>query len=61
MVCWFIKKSVFVSLGVFLMAALATTAFSQDYPTKTITSVVGMEAGGIVDVASRVLWKKQKR
>jgi len=48
-------------LGVFLMIALATPAISQDYPSKTITAVVGMEPGGIVDVATRVLVDDAKK
>ena len=56
-----LRKVLWSLMGVFLMAALATTAFSQDYPTKAITAVVGMEAGGIVDVATRVLTDEAKK
>ena len=55
------KKVLVCLLGVFLMTVSAATAFSQDYPTKTITIVVGMEPGGIVDVASRVLAEETKK
>ena len=61
---WFagpLRKVLWSLMGVFLMAALATTAFSQDYPSKTITAVVGMEPGGIVDVATRVLVDEAKK
>lgn len=44
-----------------LLIFLGTTAFSQDYPTKAITMVVGMEPGGIVDVATRVLSDEAKK
>ncbi len=50
-----------MSLGCFLVAGLAAVAFSQDYPTKTITMEVGMEPGGIVDVATRVLSEETKK
>ena len=55
------KKVLLCLLGFFLMTALAATAFSQDYPTKAITAVVGMEPGGIVDVATRVLTDEAKK
>jgi len=55
------KKVLVCLLGVFLMTVSAATAFSQDYPTKPITIVVGMEPGGIVDVASRVLAEETKK
>jgi len=55
-------KKLFLFLGMFgFLVALGTTAFSQDYPTKAITMVVGMEAGGIVDVATRVLSDEAKK
>jgi tripartite-type tricarboxylate transporter receptor subunit TctC len=56
-----LEKVLSVFMGVFLMAALSGTAFSQDYPTKSITAVVGMEPGGIVDVATRVLTDEAKK
>jgi tripartite-type tricarboxylate transporter receptor subunit TctC len=56
-----LKKGFLCLLGLFLMAALTPPAFSQDYPTKTITIAVGMAAGGIVDVASRVLSEETKK
>jgi tripartite-type tricarboxylate transporter receptor subunit TctC len=61
---WFVTSSTKVLLcflGFFLMMAFAATAFSQDYPTKAITAVVGMEPGGIVDVATRVLTDEAKK
>jgi tripartite-type tricarboxylate transporter receptor subunit TctC len=44
-----------------LLYLVAGPAFSQDYPTKAITAVVGMEAGGIVDVATRMLMDDAKK
>jgi tripartite-type tricarboxylate transporter receptor subunit TctC len=55
------KKVVLSLLGILGMIALSATAFSQDYPSKTITAVVGMEPGGIVDVATRVLVDEAKK
>jgi tripartite-type tricarboxylate transporter receptor subunit TctC len=55
------KKVVLSLLGILVMIALSATAFSQDYPSKTITAVVGMEPGGIVDVATRVLVDEAKK
>jgi tripartite-type tricarboxylate transporter receptor subunit TctC len=55
------RKVLSVFLGIFIMAGLSNTAFSQDYPTKAITAVVGMEPGGIVDVATRVLADEAKK
>jgi tripartite-type tricarboxylate transporter receptor subunit TctC len=54
------KVAVFL-LGMLTLVAFSTAAFSQDYPTKAITAVVGMEPGGIVDVATRVLVDEAKR
>jgi tripartite-type tricarboxylate transporter receptor subunit TctC len=54
-------KWVFVLLISFLFCPFPGTAFSQDYPTKAITVVVGMDPGGIVDVASRVLSEEAKK
>jgi tripartite-type tricarboxylate transporter receptor subunit TctC len=51
----FSKRVLLCLLGVLFVAGFAAAAFSQDYPSKTITLEVGMEAGGIVDVATRVL------
>ncbi len=47
-------KLVLGLLAPFLILVFSGAAFSQDYPTKAITAVVGMEPGGIVDVATRV-------
>jgi tripartite-type tricarboxylate transporter receptor subunit TctC len=41
-----------------LLAACATHAFAQQYPTKTIRIVVGYSPGGGTDVLSRLLAKK---
>ena len=45
---------------VFVMGSVAV-AVSQDYPTKTITMVCGMDPGGVVDVATRVLVEGTKK
>jgi len=61
---WFIassRKVLSCLLGIVFMMGFTTVAFSQDYPTKTITMVVGMEPGGIVDVATRVLSEEAKK
>jgi len=55
------RKVVLSPVGILLMIALSATAFPQDYPTKAITVVVGMEPGGIVDVATRVLSDNTKK
>ncbi len=56
------SRKVAVSLlGMLVMMAFSAPAFSQDYPSKTITAVVGMEPGGIVDVATRVLVDEAKK
>jgi tripartite-type tricarboxylate transporter receptor subunit TctC len=48
-------------IGIVFMMCSTTVAFSQDYPTKAITAVVGMEPGGIVDVATRMLMEEAKK
>jgi len=55
------KKVLACLLGIVFMMGFTNIAFSQDYPTKAITVVVGMEAGGIVDVASRILSEETKK
>ena len=55
------RKMVLSLVGIFVMIAFSATAFPQDYPTKAITVVVGMEPGGIVDVATRVLSEDTKK
>jgi tripartite-type tricarboxylate transporter receptor subunit TctC len=54
-------KVVLALLTPLMICVLSATAFSQEYPTKTITAVVGMEAGGIVDVATRMLMEDAKK
>jgi tripartite-type tricarboxylate transporter receptor subunit TctC len=57
-----LSRKVAVSLlSMLALVAFSATAFSQDYPTKGITAVVGMEPGGIVDVATRVLVDEAKK
>ena len=57
-----LSRKVAVSLlSMLALVAFSGAAFSQDYPTKAITAVVGMEPGGIVDVATRVLVDEAKR
>ena len=36
------------------LAVLATAAPAQDYPTRPITLMVGLAAGGITDVTARL-------
>jgi len=55
------KKVLACLLGIVFMMGFTTVALSQEYPTKGITLVVGMEPGGIVDVASRVLGEETKK
>ena len=57
----FFRKILSCLLGVIFVAGFAAVAFSQDYPTKTITLEVGMEPGGIVDVATRFFPTRQRR
>jgi len=56
-----LRKGFLSLLGLLLLASLTPPVFSQEYPAKTITIVVGMGAGGIVDVASRVLADETKK
>lgn len=51
----FSRKVLSCLIGVLIMIGPAGIAFSQDYPTKAVTMVCGMDPGGIVDVATRVL------
>jgi tripartite-type tricarboxylate transporter receptor subunit TctC len=55
------KKGLPCLIGIVFMMCSTTIAFSQDYPTKAITAVVGMEPGGIVDVATRMLMDEAKK
>ena len=55
------KEFVLALLAPFILCVFSGPAFSQDYPTKAITAVVGMEAGGIVDVATRMLMEDAKK
>ena len=49
------KKVVSCLLVAWVVMGLVTVAFSQEYPTKPVTLVCGMDPGGVVDVATRVL------
>jgi len=44
-----------------VVLGISGIAGAQDYPTKSVSLVVGMEAGGVVDVASRVLSEEAKK
>lgn len=57
----FSKKVLSCLIGVLFMIGPAAVAFSQDYPTKAITMVCGMDPGGVVDVATRVLVEGTKK
>ena len=48
-------------LCVFIVIGFATVVFSQEFPAKAVTLVCGMDPGGIVDVASRVLGEGSKK
>ncbi len=53
-------------VGTFLLCVLfvlcsAEGAVSQEYPTKAVTMVCGMDPGGVVDVATRVLVDNTKK
>ena len=53
-----------IAVAVCLVGALmlaSGVASAQTYPTKPITIVIGMEPGGVVDVASRVLMDEAKK
>lgn len=47
--------------GVFFMICTAETVVAQEYPTKAVTMVCGMDPGGVVDVATRVLVDNTKK
>jgi tripartite-type tricarboxylate transporter receptor subunit TctC len=49
------KKAVSCLMAVGFIMGLATAAFCQEYPTKPVTIVCGMDPGGVVDVATRML------
>ncbi len=62
------RKGSAVSRGVvscfwvaFLLMGLAGVSFSQEFPNKTITIVVGMEPGASVDVLARILAEEAKK
>jgi tripartite-type tricarboxylate transporter receptor subunit TctC len=57
----FAKKVLSCLLGVVFVVCSAEGAFSQEYPTKAITMVCGMDPGGVVDVATRVLAEGSKK
>lgn len=47
--------------GVFFMICAAETGIAQEYPTKAVIMVCGMDPGGVVDVATRVLADNTKK
>ena len=49
------KKVLSCLLAALFVIGSAAVAVSQDYPTKAVTLVCGMDPGGVVDVATRVL------
>ena len=58
----FASRTVAVLLLVGLVIlGISGIAAAQDYPTRSLSVVVGMEAGGVVDVASRVLTEEAKK
>ncbi len=48
-------------IGALLVLGLGTAASAQEFPAKTITMVCGMDPGGIVDVATRMLIEGSKK
>ncbi len=61
-VCGFSRMVLSCLLGVLIvMTGLAPVALSQEFPTKSITLVCGMDPGGVVDVATRVLVEGSKK
>ena len=48
-------------IGALLVLGLGVAASAQEFPTKTITMVCGMDPGGIVDVATRMLIEGSKK
>jgi tripartite-type tricarboxylate transporter receptor subunit TctC len=57
----FSQKVLACLLGIFLVICSGEAALSQEYPTKAITLVCGMDPGGVVDVATRVLVEGSKK
>jgi tripartite-type tricarboxylate transporter receptor subunit TctC len=57
----FSMKIFSVLVGVFMVMCSAGAVFSQEYPTKALTMVCGMDPGGVVDVATRVLVDNSKK
>ena len=57
----FSTKVVTFLLGVLFVLCSAEGVFSQEYPTKTVTMVCGMDPGGVVDVATRILADNTKK
>jgi tripartite-type tricarboxylate transporter receptor subunit TctC len=57
----FSTKVVIFLLGVLFVLCSAEGVFSQEYPTKTVTMVCGMDPGGVVDVATRILADNTKK
>ena len=59
--CAFSTKVVTFLLSVLFVLCSAEGVFSQEYPTKAVTMVCGMDPGGVVDVATRVLADNTKK
>ena len=57
----FSQKVLACLFGVFFVMCSAGAALSQEYPTKAVTLVCGMDPGGVVDVATRVLVEGSKK
>lgn len=55
------REAVVALLVGFTILGYCDTALPQDYPTKAIGMVVGMDPGGIADVATRVLSEEAKK
>jgi tripartite-type tricarboxylate transporter receptor subunit TctC len=55
------RNAVVVFVVGLVIVGCSGVAGAQDYPTKSVSIVVGMEAGGVVDVASRMLAEEAKK
>ena len=55
------RAAALILLGGFMVLGFSGIVLAQDYPTKAIGMVVGMDPGGIADVATRILSEEAKK